>query len=89
MEGKQGLMSLKDSLSTVPVTIKGPKCQVGILMLSLPDDDRAALEAAIDDPRWTGSSIWDVLRREGHSEVTDVSIRRHRRYLCKCRPNIS
>jgi hypothetical protein len=82
-------MSLKDSFSTIPETVKGPKCQVGILMLSLTDEDRSSLEGVIDDPRWTGSSIWHVLRKEGHSDVTEVSIRRHRRYLCKCRPNVS
>lgn len=78
-------MSLADRLSTYPKRgIQGPRCHTWLLLESLPEDERAALAAALlPDSGWTASALAALLRDEGHV-LSKSSIDRHRRGECAC-----
>lgn len=75
--------SLAEQLAQVPVTRKGPRCGVGLLLERLPEADRAGLLAAFADPQATGPWISKILTENGH-KISVCQIGRHRRGECAC-----
>lgn len=80
------LRSLRDGHASRP----GPTCTVAVILAQLPEEDAAQLEAAIDNPSVSGSSIAGTLTRNGHA-VSDKTVLRHRRRGsatgCRCPRN--
>lgn len=75
--------SLAQQLANIPVTRKGPRCGLAILLEQLSDADREALIAALADERATGPFISRTLNSNGH-RITTNQIGRHRRKECAC-----
>lgn len=75
-------MSLVDQFRNVP---EPPPvlCAVGRLLVSLPDDERDALQGALKNPEWTHSAIRRALDAEGYS-MSHSTVSRHRRGDCPC-----
>lgn len=69
-------MSLIDTLKEAP-GLK-PKSRVAVILLELPDAERAAVETALRDPEWPHEGLARVLTAQGYP-VTEASIRRYRR----------
>ena len=61
----------------------GPKCATGLALKALTPAKRSKLQEALDEPRITGMAIARWLKQNGH-QVSDVSVRRHRRGDCSC-----
>mgnify|MGYP001566039973 CR=1 FL=1 len=61
----------------------GPRCYVALALGNLAADERADLEAALDDKGIRHTVIGAVLRRRG-VKIGDHSVGRHRRGLCGC-----
>jgi hypothetical protein len=77
-------MSLRETLSNPPpVVAKGPKCQIGLLLLSLPDSEAKALRTAMSDPNWRIRSLHEAIRSEGY-DVAYSAVLRHRNSQCQC-----
>lgn len=66
-------------LAEQPVAI----CNFGKLLRDLDPDDRAGLEAALENPAITQISVVNVLNRRGHY-VDRGTISRHVRGKCVC-----
>ena len=75
-------MSLASDLAA-PRTPRGPACSVTRILRKLDPDDRAALEAALDDDDLDSSFIAEKLRRNGFP-IRDYTMQRHRRGACMC-----
>jgi hydroxymethylpyrimidine/phosphomethylpyrimidine kinase len=77
-------MSLADRLEAGPATVvHGNPCSVATALSALPPKERAALQAMLDDRRWTQRQIQDALKAEG-IDVGFQSIGRHRNQACRC-----
>lgn len=75
-------MGLKDALAANAVRKKGPICKVCLTLKAMSDEDRADLQAAMDDPVFAATGISRALKSEGY-EVSDQMIQRHRRNDCR------
>jgi len=61
---------------------KGPRCTMCCLLESLPNADRDALQAALDDESFSHAGIARALRSEGHTFLS-ITVSRHRRKECQ------
>ena len=77
-------MSLSDALQYERIARqqKGPRCTMCLLLESLPDADRDALQVALDDESFTHAGIARALRSEGHVFLA-ITVSRHRRQECQ------
>jgi hypothetical protein len=77
-------MSLSDALQRErELKIKGPPCQVCVLVDSLPvGEDRDYLVTALADASFTGEGISRALVAEGY-QIQGQTIQRHRRGICR------
>ncbi|MBN0040222.1 hypothetical protein JN535_08585 [Cellulosimicrobium cellulans] len=75
-------MSLADLHETTP---RPPRsvCSVAKILDTLDDNDRAWLNAVLEDPEETGAAIGRTLTRAGHP-IAGTTISRHRRGDCTC-----
>lgn len=62
---------------------KGSGCTVGIFLRKLDKMSRIQVENALSRPELTTSAISRALRNRG-SELSDFTVRRHRRGDCSC-----
>ena len=74
-------MSLRDELSKAQPVRRGPKCSICRLLIDLPEDDRDALEEALDS-YMPSTVIHRAIAADGH-RVGRGSVGRHRRGDCK------
>lgn len=63
--------------------VRRPECTIKALLLSLPDKERDALLAAMNNPAKSHTFISRVLRDEGHN-ISSNTVGRHRRGDCSC-----
>ena len=75
-------MALADAIAAATQK-PGTLCTIGRVRDALDDADRAALDAALADPKITAQQIMRALRAEGH-EATRSPMERHRRGDCAC-----
>lgn len=61
-----------------------PRCQMRTVLDKLPDGDKETLTNLLKDESVTGSAIARVLRGRGY-QITEGSLRRHRRGECSCK----
>ena len=61
----------------------GLPCSVAAALESLPKEDAADLQAALESPDVYGTVISRVLKRRG-LEISENTIQRHRRGACVC-----
>lgn len=80
-------MKLAEALASAEATRYGTKCTVAVLLDELSADDRAALVAALDDPKVTTTQIVGALKSVGHN-IGAGTLGRHRRRAdgsgCRC-----
>lgn len=77
-------MSLADDLVGIANEPVGRmRCSIGLILDALDDRDRTALETALDDPAVRPTSLARVLRSHGY-QMSEHTIRRHRRRDCRC-----
>lgn len=74
-------MALKDALVANIGAKKGPVCTACLAIESMSKEDRADLQAALDDPIYTSMGIARALKAEGY-EVSGQTLQRHRRGDC-------
>ena len=74
-------MSLKDALEVAEPGKTGPKCSVCRLLSELPEEDRVALQEALDSGM-AESAIHRAIKSEGHY-VGKGAVGRHRRGDCR------
>lgn len=77
-------MSLADRLSKPAPRTPHPRCGIAVLLDALTDDDKAAVQTALDGD-WTSGAIATELQAEGH-QVSHQTVARHRRGECSCEP---
>lgn len=77
-------MSLADRLESGPPA-RGKRCAICILRANLPDVEAEALDAMLDDPRWSDAQTWEALKDEGHllHLSSDQTLGQHRRRCMK------
>lgn len=68
-----------------PASVPGTKCHVGLALNTLSPRDRKTALTAIDDPAVASSTLTRALQALG-CDLGQDSMRKHRRYECKCRP---
>lgn len=79
------MSSILEAIATEQAAFtKGPACTVGQLLDSLPDDERPAVAAALDDPSIPYTVLSRALGKAGH-KIGAETIRRHRKGDCACR----
>ena len=76
-------MGLADQFAALRPNHGGTRCSVGASLDRMEPDDRAALQAALDNPTIQGAGISLVLRNNGY-DVGDQAVSRHRRGVCSC-----
>ena len=78
-------MSLAERVNAPPPPRRqGLPCSVGTLLSALPDAERAALQAMLDNAGlFPASRLWVELDEEGLT-VGKQTINRHRRGECRC-----
>lgn len=74
-------MSLSDKLSNYQPPRIGAKCRTCELLKSLPEKERVAFQAALDDPRFSNAGLSKILKDEGH-QIAETTLRRHRKGEC-------
>jgi hypothetical protein len=62
---------------------KQKRCPFGRTIDALEKEDRAVLEAALADERWTHRALFDALRQRGIT-VSRETLTRHRTKACQC-----
>jgi len=62
---------------------KPNRCGFGKTMDTLSKEDRAILEAALADERWTHRALFDALKKRGIA-VSRETLARHRTKSCQC-----
>lgn len=75
-------MALADALVKQQTTKRGPRCTVCSLLSTLPKSEREALQSALNDKSYTGTSIARALQSEGHN-VRSHTLNRHRNKECQ------
>jgi len=73
-------VSLRDELARAQPTRRGPKCSICKLLVDLPEDDRMALEEALES-RLPSTVIQRAILADGH-HLGRGSVGRHRRGDC-------
>jgi hypothetical protein len=73
--------SLADALSAAIPNKGGPSCHLCDVITDLPNADKEALNAAMNDRRMTATMITKALTDSGY-DVGVASVRRHRRGEC-------
>jgi hypothetical protein len=63
---------------------RGAKCTAGLLLKTLPEEERAAFVEALEDEIIDANTIRIWLDRKGH-KVGRHTVARHRRGECQCR----
>lgn len=63
---------------------RGAKCTAGLLLKTLPDEERVAFLEAMKDDSIDSNTISIWLDRKGHS-LPRHTVARHRRGECQCR----
>jgi len=76
-------MDLLDEFHEAQAGKRIVRCSVTELLKQLDDDERVAVEKAIDDHSIMGTTISEVLKARGHKLGADA-VRRHRRKVCSC-----
>lgn len=82
-------MSLLGEIEAATPVRRGPPCTVGMVLASLPLDDRHDLTVALGDKdafgeyRHRGTKIAEALRKR-NILLNAETIQRHRRGLCRC-----
>lgn len=76
-------MSFAQLAATPTRKLPGNPCSIAALLDSLDDTERAALQAMLDDRRWTSIAIYRSILDEGH-DVARQTVNRHRAGLCRC-----
>ncbi len=69
-------MSLRDKLATPPAKTRSA---MDIWIDGLNDEDRAAVETALQDPLWRHSDLMKVLKEEGAPVSADTTFGKWRR----------
>ena len=62
----------------------GPRCTVGALIVSLPDDEAAEVASALADPTLQTNALWRAMKDRGYDVPVTTSVARHRRGMCNC-----
>ncbi len=75
-------MSLAKRITEYEFPKIGGECRTCVLLRSLPKGERDALQAALDDPRYSNNALSKILKAEGH-QIADSTVRRHRKGECK------
>jgi hypothetical protein len=75
-------MSLSARIASFEPAVVGGKCRVCETIKGLPEDERAALQGALEDKRISNSALSNILKAEGY-EIGESTVRRHRRAECK------
>lgn len=76
--------NLAAALTAQATRTRGPRCSLGVLITTLDETDRKALNEALDPNSGVeGSMIAAALRLEGH-EIKGHTVRRHRNKECGC-----
>lgn len=75
-------MSLAERIAEYEPPGVGGSCRTCSLLKSLPEGEASALQAALDDPRYSNNAIAKILKAEGF-QIADSTVRRHRRAECK------
>jgi hypothetical protein len=63
--------------------VKRPGCKVRSILESLDAKDREILIQALDDPKWTASSLSRELTKRGMA-ISDKPVLFHKRKECSC-----
>lgn len=77
-------MSLNDRIASYQLTSYRRRCGVAVQLEALPPDQRAELQAAVDNP---GISLIVLARAcddEGYNLVTRTTAQKHRTHNCAC-----
>lgn len=75
-------MSLAKRIAEYEKPKIGGVCSTCTVISEANDEDKAALLAAMDDPRISNAGLSRILREEGY-EIGDSALRRHRKGECK------
>ena len=75
-------MSLAKRIAEYEPPKIGGECRTCSLLRSLPKSEAAALQAALDDPRYSNNALSKILKAEGY-QAADSTVRRHRKGECK------
>ena len=75
-------MSLAKRITEYEFPKIGGECRTCVLLRSRPKGERDALQAALDDPRYSNNALSKILKAEGH-QIADSTVRRHRKGECK------
>lgn len=76
--------TLADDLSTPPRHLRvKDTCKLGVQMAARSKADAAALQAALDDPRWAHVALTKVLAKHG-IDASMATVRIHRKGECPC-----
>lgn len=59
------------------------KCSFAKLMAALDDQDKAILQNALDDNRWTNRLLYEELQKRGF-KCSRETLTAHRQARCKC-----
>lgn len=79
-------MSLAEAFATPPEpVIKGPRCGVGRVLVTLPDEDARVLREVLANQAWSPKRIAERLR-SADLAVSRASVQRHRNGECLCGP---
>ena len=75
-------MSLAERLSDYSPPKIGGECRTCSLLKTLPKGEAEALQAALDDPKYSNAALSKILKAEGY-QIADSTVRRHRKAECK------
>jgi len=77
-------VSLAEAFADTPgPVLKGPRCAVGRLLTTLPDEDAELLRTVLANDAWTSRRISERLMGAGH-HASRSSVARHRLGECLC-----
>lgn len=81
MDNKMGFLQELDALQVIRQHQR--TCLIAEFIKSWSDEEKAAVEAAFDNPKYTGKAIHQVLRNRG-AQFSNYPVRRHRMKECAC-----
>ena len=74
-------MSLSKRIAEYEPPRIGGKCRTCLALEESSPEDRAALQAALADPRYSNAGLSRILKEEGF-QIQESTVRRHRRGEC-------
>lgn len=74
-------MSLSKRIAEYEPPRIGGRCRTCAALSEASPEDRAALEAALADPRYSNAGLSRILKEEGF-QIQESTVRRHRRGEC-------